>query len=193
MLYALDENGSKIKASPNAKGFCPISGGELIPRCGEIYAWHWANKAGQGDPWRSGESEWHRLWKMRFMESWQEVVVIKYEEKHIANVKTPRCVIEFESDTPSTEMMQCKEQFFGEMVWVAKADDFINRMIRKIDGSYIWQHPRKSWTFTRKPLYFDSGKHLYRVTFLGSNGGTLRLKQITYIDFIKLTGGEELI
>jgi hypothetical protein len=193
MLYAINEEGEKIEATPNAVGFCPITGNRVIPKCGEIYAWHWANKAGQGDPWRSGETEWHRQWKLKFMKSWREVVVEKYDEKHIANVKTSRFVIEFESSTPQTFTMTEKEQFFGNMVWVVNAEDFFDRIRKLKSGHYEWSIPRTSWTFTRKPVYFDDGKCLHRVSFLNRKGSLLSCEKIEYLDFIKLVGGEELI
>jgi competence protein CoiA len=58
MYYANTDVG-KIAAEPGIKGFCPMCASEMIPKCGEINAHHWAHKAlGDCDTWSDGETAW---------------------------------------------------------------------------------------------------------------------------------------
>lgn len=64
MLYAL-EDGEHRTARPQRGGKCPGCSGDLIAKCGEINAWHWAHRANDCDPWHEPESEWHIGWKLQ--------------------------------------------------------------------------------------------------------------------------------
>ena len=84
MRFAYDDNGTRIKPSYSGqKAKCPLCEGTLIGKCGEIYAWHWQHIHDRDcDPWKEHETEWHRKWKAKFPEDWQEVII----EKGVSNV-----------------------------------------------------------------------------------------------------------
>jgi ribosomal protein L33 len=65
---------------------------KLTPKCGKIKVHHWAHKNDLNcDSWREPETEWHRQWKNRFPNDWQEVVKFDKEgNKHVADVFNPK-------------------------------------------------------------------------------------------------------
>ena len=72
MKFALS-NDERIEASKGAKGVCPSCGSELIAKCGEIVIHHWAHKKKCDDYWWENETQWHRNWKNKFPDEWQEI------------------------------------------------------------------------------------------------------------------------
>ena len=120
MQFALNQSKERIKHTPKAIGFCPSCGSSLIPKCGQILCWHWSHKTLDCDPWYEPESEWHRNWKSLFPDDWQEVTM----GNHRADVKTPRGVVEFQASSISSTEVQEREEFYGKMIWVVKADMF---------------------------------------------------------------------
>jgi hypothetical protein len=71
------------------------------------------------DPWWE-ETEWHRTWKGKFPDAWQEV--IRHDplgEKHIADVHTPHgLTIELQHSHLTPEERAAREKFYGNMLWV---------------------------------------------------------------------------
>lgn len=119
MLWASTDIGRSL-ATPAAKGVCPGCGGDVIAKCGEHVAWHWAHVAKECDPWSEPESEWHRRWKSMFPTDWQE----KTLGPHRADVVTPKGVIEFQRSSISSEEIREREAFYGHMIWVIDANRF---------------------------------------------------------------------
>ena len=75
MKYAL-VNGKPAESEPKLIGKCRICGADMTARCGKIKVWHWAHKGKRiCDSYWEKETEWHREWKNRFPDSWQEVVL----------------------------------------------------------------------------------------------------------------------
>ena len=98
MKFAIDNLNKRIKPEfSGQKAICPFCNGILIGKCGEIYTWHWQHQANADcDKWKEHETEWHRTWKNKFPDSWQEVIINKGDEKHIADIRTPNgAIIEF--------------------------------------------------------------------------------------------------
>ena len=120
MQFALNQFKQRIKPAPKTVGFCPSCGSSLIPKCGQILCWHWSHKTLDCDPWYEPESEWHRNWKSLFPDDWQEVTI----GNHRADVKTPHGVVEFQASSISSTEVQERENFYGKMIWVIKADTF---------------------------------------------------------------------
>ena len=119
MKFALIDN-NRVEATKGAKGLCPCCGSELIAKCGEVYADHWAHKGKRNcDPWWE-ETEWHRSWKGYFPFEWQEVVhVDKNGEKHIADVKTnEEWVLEFQHSPIKPEERSSRNAFYSKIVWI---------------------------------------------------------------------------
>ena len=152
---------ARCEAFPGATGHCPLCGGEFIARCGTINVWHWANRSRSDcDAWGEPESAWHLDWKNRFPRQWREVSMMP----HRADVKSPRGVIELQTSSISTNQVAERESFYGEMVWLVDGRDFVLRL--KDHGNYVtfrWKHPRKTWWFAEKPLFFDLGTEILKV------------------------------
>ena len=56
MIWALVEN-EKIEPIPKTKGICPICGGKVFSKCGDVNVWHWAHFKGENcDTWYEPES-----------------------------------------------------------------------------------------------------------------------------------------
>lgn len=115
-------NGIKVEATKGAYGTCPNCGAQLIAKCGVFKINHWAHKGVRNcDPWWENETEWHRAWKSKFPESWQEIAHVDSltHEKHIADVKTEHgAVIEFQHSSIHSKERELREKFYKKMVWV---------------------------------------------------------------------------
>lgn len=120
MKYAL-VNGERREAQPKLAGECPLCGSEMIPKCGDVYAHHWAHKNRSNcDPWWENETEWHRAWKNQFPLDWQEVVLQAEDgEKHFADVETEDgWVIEFQHSRIKREERDAREGFYKKLIWL---------------------------------------------------------------------------
>lgn len=127
MQYSL-VNGHKTEAKPKLKGFCICCNNPTISACGKLNIWHWrhAQKA-QCDSWWEAETQWHRGWKSKFPDKWREVVHFdeKTNEKHIADVKTPKgVVIEFQNSPIKLDELISREHFYKKMIWVVNGLSF---------------------------------------------------------------------
>ena len=49
----------RVRATPGGCATCPMCGGKVIAKCGDIMSWHWAHEASDCDTWSEGESDWH--------------------------------------------------------------------------------------------------------------------------------------
>lgn len=183
MQFAIVGDGQRIEAMPGTRGVCPICESEVIARCGDINAWHWAHTTRfDCDAWAEGESTWHRAWKKRFPRQWREVVV----GSHRADIKAPRGVIELQASTIATNEVAEREHFYGDMVWVLNAMEF--NMCLRDRGTHVtfrWKHPRKTWWTASKPLYFDLGDRLLAISRIHESlpcGGSGRY--ISYSEFV---------
>ena len=181
MKYAL-VNGEKREASKDLKGlkgYCINCNANMILKCGNDRADHWAHKIRKCDHWWENETDWHRSWKDYYPKDFQEVVHFDEQsgEKHIADVKTSDgLVIEFQHSFIKPEESKSRELFYKNMIWLVDGTRlsrdfkrFVNgvayahRTNRK--GVYILHFPEecfpKSWLNSSVPVIFD---------FLGSMG-----------------------
>ncbi|MBO9585267.1 MAG: hypothetical protein J7574_13980 [Flavobacterium sp.] len=132
MQHAIDTDGKKI--SPSSSGqiaVCGFCGEKVRGRCGEINIWHWQhiNKV-ECDLWKEGETDWHRAWKSRFPYDWQETIIIKNGEKHIADILTDEgLVIEFQNSAISPSTIAEREKFYGKLIWVINAESFKGNLV----------------------------------------------------------------
>lgn len=155
MLWALKDN-ERIEAQPKIKAICPLCKEEVIPKCGQIKIWHFAHVSNKDcDSWNEPESEWHRQWKNLFPKQYQEVII----EDHIADVRLSNgLIIEFQNSSISSEDIEKRENFYGDMIWVLNGAKFAKNLILRPKGDYYsfrWKHPPKSWWFSEKRIYID--------------------------------------
>src|ERR1700733_8979392 len=104
--------GLRREASPRLSGKCFVCDGPTIARCGQIRVRHWAHQTGHTcDHWWEPETEWHRDWKNRFPEHWQEIIQSAVDgTKHIADVKTASgLVIEFQHSSIKPNEREARE------------------------------------------------------------------------------------
>jgi len=120
MEFALSDKNDRIIATRGVKGFCPLCGELLIPKCGEIKIHHWAHESKRHcDSWWEPESKWHRHWKDFVDEKFREVVIFEDEIKHIADVKLKSGIVfEFQKSPLSVNKRLEREKFYGKMIWV---------------------------------------------------------------------------
>lgn len=167
-------DGEKVPATKGAKGVCPLCRAELIAKCGEVKINHWAHKSRRNcDPWWENETEWHRNWKNRYPESWQETVFkdANTGEKHIADVCTKDgLVLEFQHSHIKAVEQTSRESFYREMVWVvngARRKTDYKRFVRGFEdftstnqqGIFFTYFPdecfHSSWINRAVPVFFD--------------------------------------
>lgn len=154
MRFALNSENRRIHATAADKTqeyFCPICHGRVIPRQGEINAWHFAHQNTCTDAWSYDMSEWHRAWQERFPEEQREVVVEYNGEKHRADILTGNYVIEFQYSKISAGEFEERNAFYTsagyKVIWVF--NEVEARQTERIsDGDtsdeYIWKWPNRS-------------------------------------------------
>jgi competence CoiA-like predicted nuclease len=134
-------NNKKERISPNHSGeraHCEMCGGEVTGKCGSIRVWHWQHLSEKDcDSWSEGETDWHKEWKERFPESWREIVVIDGEVKHRADIKTANgLVVEFQNSPISVDVVEKRESFYKNMIWVVNATSFAYKNFTLVPLSY---------------------------------------------------------
>ena len=178
MKYA-NVNSIKTEAFKGGKGYCIFCNLEVTAKCGEIRIHHWAHKLTLAcDNWVENETEWHRNWKNKFPEDWQEIVQYAPSgEKHIADVKTNKnWVLEFQHSYLNSEERNSRNTFYPKLVWIIdglrrKTDIAQFAKILKdsrqapVGGLSILKvnFPEESrllqeWMNSNKPVFFDFGK-----------------------------------
>lgn len=140
-----------IDADRHCEYFCPICGGNVIPRQGEVNAWHFAHQSFCMDDWKYDMSEWHRTWQGRFPEDAREVVVEHRGEGHRADVLIGGYVIEFQHSPISADEFDERNRFYRsagyKVIWVFdEIDTFANEYISDSpddDNKFIWKWPNR--------------------------------------------------
>lgn len=163
---------ARLEAQRGIYGKCPLCGGDVLAKCGEIISWHWAHKTKECDSWSEPESDWHRDWKNCFPVSMQEVVI----KPHRADIQAPRGIIEFQRSSISSAEIKKREVFYGRMTWVIDASEFWLTSYGKHEeplpeGTARWLWMRKSWLAASRSVYFDRGEGtLLQVLNIEPNG-----------------------
>ena len=147
MLKAVDENNNRISPEKGKLGFCQLCKQAVRAYCGEININHWRHIEIQNcDSWNEGETEWHREWKNEFPDDWQEVIIEKDYEKHIADIRPPNnLVLELQNSSISSTTIKIREKFYGKMIWLINANKFkdnfrissvVTSQLRYLDDSH---------------------------------------------------------
>lgn len=173
MKFAL-VNGCKIEPQPKLRGVCTGCQSEMVAKCGTVKVWHWSHKSKiPCDSWWEPETQWHRDWKNKFPQEWQESIHHDEQsgEKHIADVRTEYgLVIEFQHSHLMPEERNARERFYKNMVWVVdgtRLKNDIKRFLRGIanrrslgqDGYFLLAFPDEcfpsAWLTSSVPILFD--------------------------------------
>lgn len=156
------------------KGICPACGQEVIAKCGNIRAHHWAHSKKMKclDKWWESETKWHREWKDNYPLEWQEVLFKDPHsgERHRADINTEHgLTIEFQYSSISEEERQSRERFYDNLIWVVNGSrlkgDF-SRLLKNLEnfkklrhGCYEVYSPEKvfpeKWVNSGVPVIFD--------------------------------------
>jgi len=142
MQYAL-VNETKTKATAGVSGICPACGEHVFAKCGDIKVHHWAHTSNVScDEWHDPETKWHREWKNKFPEEWQEIIISNQHtgKRRIADIRTGRgMVVEFQHSSIDCKVRSAREEFHGNMIWV------VNGTRLKKDYPRFVQHYKKSF------------------------------------------------
>jgi hypothetical protein len=208
MKFAL-VNGQRQEALPTLSGTCPACGHPMLARCGEVRVSHWAHRGSRScDPWWENETEWHRSWKAKFPDTWQEVVhKAESGERHIADVKTDHgWVIELQHSPIEPEERRSRDAYYQKLVWV------VDGVRRKRDRKQLlraWEESvgvgpmgrespiRKAffpeecallreWGSSDAPIFFDLGDEQELWWLLKSVAGSAYVTRFSRTDFIEL-------
>jgi competence protein CoiA len=169
ILYAIHNN-EKILASPKKVGLCPGCGGEVVAKCGNVNAWHWAHAVKDCDWDSKPETEWHLSWKKVFPADWCEV---NYQNLR-ADVRFPSgFVIELQNSHISTEDICLREITYGKMIWVINGSNFEdNFSFKRMEGfsNFRWKWKYRSLDEAKRPIYLDFGDYLFQIKKLWPSG-----------------------
>jgi competence protein CoiA len=158
MRFALIDN-ERHSPSPGLTGHYPGCGAAVIAKCGTERVHHWSHRSKRTcDPWWETETQWHRNWKDRFPQPWQEVIQHDASgEKHIADVRTDKgLVLEFQHSHLNPLEKASREKFHQNMVWVVDGLRLVRDLPRLIEGRRLLRKvgqasilPRLPGTFSR--------------------------------------------
>lgn len=147
MQYAINIEGKRIRPEYSGQvAYCDFCKEKLIGKCGKIYIWHWQHVNNANcDLWKEGETDWHRAWKNKFPNEWQEKIIDKDGEKHIADIFTSKgIVIEFQNSTISSSTIIERERFYKKMIWVINAQSFKDNLVTEdLSSKLILELDRK--------------------------------------------------
>ena len=155
MQHAIDIRGKRIYPSYSGEiAFCDYCKEKVIGKCGKIYIWHWQHVHNVNcDAWKEGETDWHRAWKNKFPYDWQERIIEKNDEKHIADIFTSNgIVIEFQNSTISSSTIDQRERFYEKMIWVINAQTFKNNLITENISDKLFAEIEHRFSIQRNSL-----------------------------------------
>ena len=209
MKYAL-QNNAKVVATPGATGTCACCGSALVAKCGSLKVWHWAHKSKKNcDHWWENETQWHRNWKNKFAEDWQEIVQISEDgEKHIADVKTPaEFVIEFQHSPISPSERISREEFYGDMCWIVDATRLksdaakFNRAptLRNLSFPTLLSEnvpvdffpSLLKWYSARPPVFFDFGNKLFCILPTSEHSMHRLMFSVSHSKFVEIVSNSD--
>jgi hypothetical protein len=147
LLIAVDENRNRLSPRKGLTAYCQLCGNPVRAHCGDIYIHHWKHIVEQNcDPWKEHETEWHKSWKNEFPKDWQEVIIIRDNEKHVADIQTPNgLVLELQNSSISSSTIEEREAFYQSIIWLVNAETFktnfrissaVKRRLREAENQY---------------------------------------------------------
>lgn len=172
MRFALVDN-RKVEAKSGLVANCIGCSQSVIPKCGDLRIHHWAHSRNKMcDTWWEPETEWHRNWKSKFPEEWQEDFLTddKTGEKHIADVRTDKgLVIEFQHSHIRPQERLSREGFYKNLAWVVDGSRLKRDYPRFLKGKAFFKVVKKgifkvdsperyfppAWLESTVPVLFD--------------------------------------
>lgn len=154
MEFALNADKARthaMDADKTQQYFCPLCGGSVIPRQGEVNAWHFAHQTSCVDDWKYDMSEWHRGWQERFPADVREIVVEHKGERHRADILIGRYVVEFQHSPISAGEFEHRNTFYTsagyKVIWVfdetiAFGNEYISSSMDD-ENKFIWKWPNR--------------------------------------------------
>lgn len=202
MKYAAVD-GVRVEATPGLKGDCPACGAAVVAKCGSVRIHHWAHKSDAAcDHWWEAETEWHRIWKNLFPETWQEYPHATAEGiRHIADVRTAAgWVLEFQHSAIHREERHSRNAFYTKLIWVvdgkrrkSDAPNLLKALNSSIDlGGGVRRVTQTScallreWAETKAPVFFDFGGNVLWWVFARDSGGAAYVAPYSRDDFIQI-------
>jgi len=175
MKFALID-GHLREAAPDLTGLCPWCGSPMRAKCGSVRIWHWAHEGTEPrhcDRWWENETEWHRNWKARFPDRWQECRCTDGAVWHVADVRTAQgWVLELQHSRITAKERASREAFYPKLIWVVDAaaqHQLKGRFLKAYQrwtavdpDSGIAQLPSegtllRTWVLSRTHVFFDFG------------------------------------
>ena len=210
MMKYVSHNNAKVEATPGANAICLCCGSELVAKCGSLKVWHWAHKSKKNcDHWWENETPWHRNWKNKFSDDWQEIIQISENgEKHIADIKTPAgFVVEFQHSPISSSERISREQFYGDMCWLFDASRLksdaakFNRAPTLRNLSYPTLLSENvpvdffpsllKWYSARPPVFFDFGNKLFCILPASEHSTHRLMFSVSHSKFVKIVSNSD--
>lgn len=135
MLIALNENGTRIRASPKISAVCPLCSASVIPKCGTINIHHWSHKPNSDCRHGEGMGEWHMRLQQHALYNGGDVEVIipdNHDNYQVADIVYKKRVIELQHSSISpTEILKrsyffCAQKYLVDWILDYRANNFIH-------------------------------------------------------------------
>jgi|SRR5690554_3640356 len=184
MKYSLVNN-EKVEAFKGGLGTCVLCCKETVAKCGTKNINHWAHKSTiQCDSWWENETKWHREWKKKFPNEWQEVIHhdLKTGERHIADIKTPKgLIIELQNSPISSDELRSREMFYKNLIWIINGVPFEKdfHILNRLPDPKADLFQDIGFMYGRKD---DFGRTFYRHSENNKNATMVLLHSITEIE-----------
>jgi len=149
----------------------------MIAKCGEIKIWHWAHKPGtKCDIFSKPESDWHIAWKKKFPKENVKVIIIKNDEKHIADAYLPKSktAIEFQNSSITARDIRRRTEFYDHLIWIFNVKDAYeeDRLYAESENNYVWEHPKTTIRkiYWKSKVFLDTGYELWHIKYIYTRG-----------------------
>lgn len=129
MRYAINSIGQKVEViETGQRAFCPGCGEEVISKCGDVNAHHWAHK-GDSNCIHEPTTRWHLMWQDCYPSNQREVIYKDIrpegEKIHKADIVTKdNIVLEVQHSPISKEDIESREKCYGDMVWILDIENY---------------------------------------------------------------------
>jgi hypothetical protein len=103
------------------RAVCPGCGEEVLSKCGEILAWHWAHIGGADCVASEGMTQWHKDWQDLTPKTWQEIIGrdIDGAVVHRADIRLPSgLIVEIQRSPISVADIESREDYWRRVAWI---------------------------------------------------------------------------